>query len=721
MSMWMYRLLLGFLNMTLTASLVIIFVLVIRLCIRKLPKIYSYVLWSVVLFRLLCPVTLSSDWSLLGLLDLPGEATEWKGTIEYIPMNIVHTEYPQVQLPALTGENVIGGWINDQLPQGEEQLVADPLEGPVVLATWIWWLGILVLLGYSVVSYGKLQMKLRDAVPCKGISREIYETDRIATAFVLGVFRPRIYLPVGLTERERSYILLHEQIHIRRGDHVTKLLAYLAVCLHWFNPLVWVAYHYAIRDMEMSCDERVMREMAGDPTIGSDYAASLLRLATGRSVLAGGPLAFGEGDTGARIRNVLRYRKTRLWLAVVGTVLVLALGVALLCNPSSDDSDETVSGESGPDMSVEEIEVWEIAPEEWERLELQPGRYETADGLSFFEINGNGRFMFLRHIATSYVPNGTWQVENNVLRLFAKENESYLFELIYVQGENGKELAVRYQGREQDGIVKDGTIYHRNPVMTEEDLAYMLREIYIAGEIYKETDKAIPVEVDESAIRRTEDHFGTEILYAFYEDGIVILQDHEWMYYMPVGIREEEAPTGEEEGTTVSEQPAEDAVVQDERMRMKTLEEAVYMAIMDNNREDESEAYLIRTASYIPLLTSQSGRAGEEVDTITVYAMAMYLVFDVMGEELVELGGNHMPVRIVIAREERAYGKEMYRWVDYWMPEDGSYYKSSIEREFPEEIWEEALDTQRYVQEQQENCREQAERITGLSLAEEDK
>jgi len=155
-------------------------------------------------------------------------------------------------------------------------------------------------------------------------------------------------------------------------------------------------------------------------------------------------------------------------------------------------------------------------------------------------------------------------------------------------------------------------------------------------------------------------------------------------------------------------------------MWVKTLEEAVYMAIMDHNREDESEDHLIRTASAVTLLQSESGRAGEPVDTITVYAMAMYMVYDVMNGELRELAGNHMPVRIVISRKEGAYEKEMYRWVDYWKPEDGSYYKPSIEREFPEEIWQEAMDTQRYVKEQEKNCREQAGRIAGLTLSEEE-
>jgi beta-lactamase regulating signal transducer with metallopeptidase domain len=171
------------------------------------------------------------------------------------------------------------------------------------------------MLIYSVISLLKLKRKLTGAV---WLRCNIYLADSHLTPFVIDVIRPRIYLPSALSERERDYIILHERTHIRRLDHIVKLAAFLALSIHWFNPLVWVAFMCCMKDMEMSCDEAVMKKM-GDG-IGADYSASLLSLATGRKILAGAPLAFGEGNTKSRIKNVLHYKKPTFWI-VAGSVL----------------------------------------------------------------------------------------------------------------------------------------------------------------------------------------------------------------------------------------------------------------------------------------------------------------------------------------------------------------------------------------------------------------
>lgn len=282
--MWCYTLLPKILNMSLTAGIVIILVLLARILLKKVPKIFSYALWVVVLFRLLCPISFSSEFSLIGALNAPAATN---GSVTYIPADIVHTEYPQVTLPFPEINEVI----NDTLPQGYEQLVADPLEGTLAIATLLWLFGIAAMLIYSSVSLLMLRRKLIGAVRLRD---NIYLADHIATPFVIGVIRPKIFLPSALTEQEQSYIILHEQIHIRRLDHVLKMIAFLALSVHWFNPLVWVAFICCAKDMEMSCDEAVVKKM-GDG-IRTEYSASLLSLTTGRKVLAGAPLAFGEGN-----------------------------------------------------------------------------------------------------------------------------------------------------------------------------------------------------------------------------------------------------------------------------------------------------------------------------------------------------------------------------------------------------------------------------------------
>lgn len=319
------------LNMSLTASVAIVFVLLLRLLLKKAPKVISYALWAVVLIRLLCPVSIESGLSLFGLFDTPTvDMTEHSSAVEYIPSNIVHTEFPEVVLP-VPG---VGEAITEVLPQGEEQLRADPLEGPMFIATYIWWGGILVMAAYGIMTYLRLRRRLITASPLRD---NIYLADDIDSPFVMGLFRPKIYLPSAMEEREQSYILLHEQHHIRRLDHVVKALAFVALCIHWFNPLVWLAFILSGKDMEMSCDEAVVRKLGTQ--IRADYTASLLSLATGKRIIAGMPLAFGEGNTKGRIRNLANWKKPAFWVVLVAVILCVVTAVCLLTNPKRNPKD----------------------------------------------------------------------------------------------------------------------------------------------------------------------------------------------------------------------------------------------------------------------------------------------------------------------------------------------------------------------------------------------
>ena len=314
------------LNMSLTASVIIGCVLLARLALRRAPRIFSYALWAVVLFRLLCPVSLSTEFSLLGLLDTPTQGSGQHTTaVEYVPYDVAHTPELEVQLPVPPAVNDA---VNTALPQEHAALGADPLEGPLAIATLIWLAVMLAMAAYSVVSLLRLRRQLVGAVPLEG---NVWLADHIRSPFVLGLLRPRIYLPSSLPERERAYILLHEQHHIRRLDHVVKLLAFLALCIHWFNPLVWVSFVLLERDMEMSCDEAVLKRLGAD--IRADYSASLLSLATGRRIIAGTPLAFGEGNTRSRVQNVLRWRKPRQGLVLLAAAACVLVIAACAANP----------------------------------------------------------------------------------------------------------------------------------------------------------------------------------------------------------------------------------------------------------------------------------------------------------------------------------------------------------------------------------------------------
>ena len=353
----MHRLFPTICNMSLTASVVIVAVLLVRLLLRRAPKVFSYALWAVVLFRLICPVSVTSAVSLMGAVGAPvQERTQRTSAVEYVPADIARssgpptvTTLPQETLPAINSlaESTVPAAVT-----APEPTAALPLSGPMVVLTGAWLAGMALLLAYSAVSMLRLRRRLVGAVL---LADNIYLADHIPSPFVMGLFRPKIYLPSTLKETERGYILRHEQYHIRRRDYLVKFLAFLALCVHWFNPLVWVAFVLAGKDMEMSCDEAVVKELGED--IRADYSASLLSLATGHRIVAGMPLAFGEGDTGGRIRNLLKWKRPRPWVMAVCAVVCVGLIALCAANPkgSGTPTEDPPAGqtETGQWLSVE--------------------------------------------------------------------------------------------------------------------------------------------------------------------------------------------------------------------------------------------------------------------------------------------------------------------------------------------------------------------------------
>lgn len=338
----------GIVNMSMTASIVIIAVLLLRLVLKKAPKVYSYLLWFIVLFRLLCPVSISSAVSLMGMFDTP--VTE-EGVITYIP----YADNLGREITAVNFEIIPDGLASVEMHSVEKPETTYDLQKILAVTGEVLWIaGVVALLIYSIFSLARL---LKNLVGSVKVDDRIYHADHIVTPFVMGIIYPRIYLPTDLTETEKNYILMHEKHHIKRGDHIFKALFYLTLCVYWFNPMVWAAFYLFVKDMEMSCDEAVMNHMTED--IRAEYSSSLLCLATGRRMMTGVPLAFGEGDTGDRIKNILNWKKPRVWVALAAVVLVLAAVVVLSTNPETSDGNgeevnDTVFEETGVYTSVED-------------------------------------------------------------------------------------------------------------------------------------------------------------------------------------------------------------------------------------------------------------------------------------------------------------------------------------------------------------------------------
>jgi len=331
----MEALFLKVLNMSITAGYVILAVLLLRPALARAPKKYSYLLWAVVLFRLTCPVSFSSVFSLFrtGLFDMTTAQKNGGAALDYIPANIGYMQTPRVTVGIPTMNSIL----SESLPAAAPYASVNPLQLWMLLGTVLWCAGLIALLAYGILTTLRLKRRVATAVLLRD---NVYESDRIRSPFVLGLARPRIYIPFGLGERERAYILRHEACHIRRGDHLIKPLCFLVLAVHWFNPLVLLAFVLMSRDMEMSCDERVLSETGAG--IAADYSASLLSLASNRRFP--GSLAFGETGIRARIKNILRFKEPKRWAAVAAAVLCMTAAAACAANPIKSAGQQEENG-----------------------------------------------------------------------------------------------------------------------------------------------------------------------------------------------------------------------------------------------------------------------------------------------------------------------------------------------------------------------------------------
>lgn len=361
-------------NMTFTAGCTVLFVLVIRLLFRKLPKGYSYALWFIVLFRFLCPVAVPSPFSLLPVYPEP------------MPREIVYEKTPEIESGVIWVDRAVNQVLERNLSaEGWETASANPIQIALFVLAVVWQAGVLVLL----LSYMTHFLRLRRRLAAAGmVEKGVYECSQIEGAFVMGLFRPAVYLPAGLDEENRRYILRHEKIHIRRRDYLVKLLGLCVVLVHWFNPLSWLAFRLLCKDMEMSCDEQVLKELGEEGR--KTYSLALLHAAERQSGLLL-PLAFGESHTRSRIKNVLNYRRPRFWITALATVTVVAAGAGLMTNPAvkktvEETGNEMISfigGGDGPTSLFVAGKTAEGEPVVFDKMPDTPWLAETTIPASF--------------------------------------------------------------------------------------------------------------------------------------------------------------------------------------------------------------------------------------------------------------------------------------------------------------------------------------------------
>ena len=382
------------LHMSLAASALVVVVMVLRLLLKRAPKAIHCALWAMVALRLLLPFSVESPFSLIPQDVAERELlTEWQDdyvgdvTVIYDDSALYQDAVAAGREPFADGE---GGYYVVTAPDRLD--APDTVETAVLpILGWVWLAGCIAMLLYAAVSFFRIRKRVQLSLPLRD---NIWRCEAVDSPFILGFFRPNIYLPYHMDEGQAQYVIAHEEAHLRRRDHWWKPLGFLLLAVYWFNPLLWVAYILLCRDIELACDERVIRDM--DASAKKAYSEALLSCSLPRHMVAACPLAFGEVGVKKRIASVLNYKKPAFWVLVVAILACVVVAVCFLTSPK-----DTIEGK-----------VY---------------TYEKSGVLGNFTISlfEDGTFHYTEGMASSYLATGKWTEKGNILTLTDDENLGY--------------------------------------------------------------------------------------------------------------------------------------------------------------------------------------------------------------------------------------------------------------------------------------------------------
>lgn len=371
-------------NLSISASWLILAVLVLRVVLKKAPKWVMPLLWGVVALRLVCLFSIESALSLIP-------------SAETIPSEIV----TETREPVLYEQATLDIVTNPTLPSAAEVPVGVSRQQAQVdfnIYSVLWFAGMAALLVHALVSAGKLKRKLATAILLRD---NIYESEFVDSPFVFGVVKPNIYLPMHMDEGTAAYVIAHERAHLARRDHWWKVLGYLVLALHWFNPLVWVAYILFCRDIELACDEKVVKGLDG--AARADYSQALLSCAAPKRAVAACPLAFGEGNIKTRVKSALHYRKPAFWVAAAAVLAVVIVAVCFLTNPRSERG-SLVWAQKLNAADVASIELY--VPAEGEARQYK--KLDTEEMAQAVELINSSRGTYIEKPETVYAGLPVW-------------------------------------------------------------------------------------------------------------------------------------------------------------------------------------------------------------------------------------------------------------------------------------------------------------------------
>ena len=441
---------LGFLNRSLAAGILILAVVLVRLVFKKAPRWLLCALWALAAVRLVCPVSIESVLSLIP-------------SAEPVQPEIIVSAQPAIT----SGIPAVDAIVNPPLAAAftpSPAQSANPLQIWTFVAACVWLAGIAALLLYAAVSALRLRLRVRTAVRLEG---KVYQSEFVSSPFILGVIRPRIYLPFGLEAGAQAMVLAHERAHLRRGDQLWKPLGYLILTAYWFNPVCWLAYILFCRDIEAACDEKVVRELGEG--CKAAYSRALLACSVPRKLITACPLAFGETGVKSRIKSVLNYKKPAFWLVLAAVIVSVAVAVCFLTDPKREDPAQNPpaaeeAAAQAPAQSIDASSAPEPAIDE--QAGLDPDFFTGTDGY------GNSVTVQALFTAATesgggdwgaYIPAEGW-LRNLGSRLWYSEKTGASFEVVYYPSVPVSSQIASYDAGGYDGLAMTRcTVYGLGP------------------------------------------------------------------------------------------------------------------------------------------------------------------------------------------------------------------------------------------------------------------
>ena len=707
------------LNMSIAASWLILAVMLFRFILKKVPKWITVLLWGIVALRLVVPFSFESALSLI-----PSAETFNAHNIQY--------ETPAISsgIPAINNAvNPVLGETFAPNPAGS----VNPLYVWTFIVSVIWFIGIAAMLLYAVISYVRVRRSVAERVPYK---ENIFLCDHVKSPFILGLVQPKIYLSSNMDAASIEPVIAHEKAHLARHDHWWKPLGFLILTVHWFNPLCWVAYVLLCRDIELACDEKVIRQMDLDGK--KQYSTALLECSVQRRLVTICPLAFGEVGVKERVKNVLNYKKPAFWII---SVTVVACGVVTVCfatNPKQDSIQEqrTVQAritevENGSFLVAPVEGASELSSSDLFRVPItnMPPSPEPRVG-DVIEITYDGSILesYPAQFGTIYS-----------MRVVSQDGRLTLDDVVMLS-QKGDALNwsdfERYQGREVGsglyimryeidklfavlvGGVPDETpwyIYLR--VNNEADDYIDIRTEDVSAFIEAHRNDALKVDELSAALNKLEyQPFTCDGLpeYKLYDtDGTVysINFSEKWVWR---GNSEQAELSDElirllrESGVLVTGEDTPTPAGPDAAATTLSEEQTViHQAILERNRSADPTGF-VSCASFAEIACIVAD--GSDFSEYIHYGWALYEEYRVTDNGLKTVRGSHVPVAITF-REDPSGTLTLE---EYWQPRDGSYYAQDIREKFPAHIVEDGMDSQKFILQQTQECYAQAVAATGL-------